>query len=51
MKSKNIKKVGDRNDREITESSVLFLATFADVTSQVLCADIGADINLMGDKF
>ncbi len=51
MKSKNIKKVGNRNDRDITESSVLFLATLADVTSQVLCADIGADINLMGDTF
>ncbi len=51
MKSKNIKKVGDREDKAITESSVFFLATFAKVPSQVLCADMGPDINLMGDKF
>ena len=43
------KRVGERSNSQTSESSILFNATYADRVRDIVVADIGADINLMGE--
>lgn len=43
------KRVGEGSNPQISESRILFGASYADRVRDIVVADIGADINLMGE--